>query len=403
MLVVSATLPSVVPSTVFAADFSYNGFGTAGYAQTDTDDATVGYLGQPHSIGSGGNLSVDSKLGLQVTAKFNDAFSATVQGVAYADLTGDWQPHLDWAYLRMQVLPTLRARVGYLRAPTYMYSDSVFVGYANTWVRPPLEVYGLAPVYQLRGIDLTWRDNVGPVSVTVNPYYGDSKVDLTAAKVTIKVPTWIGLAVSAQYHSFMARIGYSMTKTGTEYPGTSPLIQGLASVPAVLCSACGDLSKRVNLDGSTLKHLDVGMQYDDGVNLTIVEYANRRSDSYILPSAHAAYVTYGRRFGSWMPYASLAMIRRDEVTQTDAIPAIAPLAPLAVGLNSVLAAGIHDQDSYSAGVRYDLPSIPHLKGAVVKLQIDHIKAKEGGGNLNDVQPGFDGALNVLSASFDFIF
>src|SRR3954470_7689265 len=99
-LAVAATLPSLAS----AVDFSYSGFSTAAYAQTDTDEAQVGYSGQPNGIDSDGSFGIDSKLGVQVTAKFNEMVSATVQGVAYADLTGDWEPHLDWAYVRVAPL-----------------------------------------------------------------------------------------------------------------------------------------------------------------------------------------------------------------------------------------------------------------------------------------------------------
>lgn len=44
-----------------------------------------------------------------------------------------------------------------------------------------------------------------------------------------------------------------------------------------------------------------------------------------------------------------------------------------------------------------------LKGALVKLQLDHIDTKDTNGMLNNVQPGFDGTLNAISASFDFMF
>ena len=144
---VALAVAGAMPSVASAVEFSYNGFSTAAYAQTDTDDAAVGYVGQPEGIDSDGSFAIDSKLGLQVTAKFNEFVSATVQGVAYADLTADWEPHLDWAYVRVQPLSNLSVRAGYLRTPTFMFSDSVFIGYANTWVRPPIEVYNLSPAY----------------------------------------------------------------------------------------------------------------------------------------------------------------------------------------------------------------------------------------------------------------
>jgi hypothetical protein len=133
-------LAAALPSVASAVDFSYNGFSTASYSQTDTDEAQVGYLSQPEGIDSGGTAGFDSKLGLQLTAKFNDMFSATAQGVAYADLTSDWEPHLDWAYVRAQLTPNLSARAGLLRTPLFMFSDSIFIGYSNVWLRAPLEI-----------------------------------------------------------------------------------------------------------------------------------------------------------------------------------------------------------------------------------------------------------------------
>jgi hypothetical protein len=62
-----------------------------------------------------------------------------------------------------------------------------------------------------------------------------------------------------------------------------------------------------------------------------------------------------------------------------------------------------DQDAYSVGVRYEVPSFSVLKGALVKLQYDRIDAEHGHGMLNNATANFDGSVNMVSASFDFIF
>lgn len=396
-LAVAAALPSVAG----AVDFSYNGFSTAAYAQSDSDDAEVGLSSQPEGINSDGTFESDSKLGVQVTAKFNELVSATVQGVAYADLTGDWEPRLDWAYVRLQPLQNLSFRAGYLRAPTFMYSDSIFIGYANTWVRAPLEVYNLSPVFQMRGVDATWRGNFGGYTVTVNPYYGDSEVDLTIQ--TLDVPEWIGLATTIERGSFLARVGYSEVEMGSTINELAPLLAGIRSVPAAFCGACASEADRLDMKGTIVKNFNLGAQYDDGANFVATEYASSSSGgSYIIPTRYGAYATYGRRFGSIMPYATVAIARRDEVTSSDAIPATGPLAALNAGVNATLATGAGDQDSFSVGVRYEVPAFAMLKAALVKLQFDHIDAK-GTGNLVNVQPDFDGQLNVVTASFDFLF
>jgi hypothetical protein len=393
---------AALPSLASAVDFSYSGFATAAYAQSDTDNVQVGYSAQPESIDKGGSFETDSKVGLQVTAKFNDLVSATVQGVSYADLTGDWEPRLDWAYVRVQPMQHLSLRGGYLRAPTFMYSDSVFVGYANTWVRPPLEVYNLAAVYQMRGVDATWRTTVGPVQLSINPYYGDGEVDIP--NDTLDVSEWIGLATTAEYGSWLARIGYSEVELGSTSKSVAPLIASLRSIPASVCAACAAEANHLDLNNTLIHTLDVGVQFDDGKNFVATEYAQSSSgENYLVTSKTGAYVTYGRRFGNIMPYATYALLRRDQPTQSDRIPTVGALAALNAAVNGVIDAGNGEQESYTVGVRYEVPSFSVLKGSIVKLQFDHIDATSGRGMLNNPRAGFDGNVNLVSASFDFIF
>lgn len=400
---IAVAVAASLPALASAVDFSYSGFSTAAYAQSDTDLAQVGYIGQPDGIDSDGTFTTDSKLGVQVTAKFNDQFSATVQGVAYADLTADWEPHLDWAYVRYQPTSNLSARAGYLRAPTFMYSDSVFIGYANSWVRPPMEVYGLSPAYQLRGVDLSWRQNVGGVAVTLQPYYGDSKLDAGDPAMEIEVSEWAGMAVTGEIGSFMFRAGYASLELGTTTQQLVGPISTLRSMAALGCAGCAVDANALDLDGTKIKNIDVGVQFDNGTSLAIAEIAQRDTDSYVTVAMNSAYVTYGHRFGNFMPYGTIAAARRDDSNMGSAIPVGTPFSPLAAVANSTLAGGNDDQDSYTLGLRYEVPSFSVLKGAIVKLQYDHIEAKEGNGMFINVQPGFDGDTDMISASFDFIF
>ncbi|MBM0107781.1 hypothetical protein JM946_23855 [Steroidobacter sp. S1-65] len=400
---IAIAVAAALPTVASAVDFSYSGFSTAAYSQTDTDLADVGYSSQPDSIDKGGSFEIDSKLGLQVTAKFDEMFSATVQGVAYTDLTGDWEPHLDWAYVRVQATQSTSLRAGYLRAPTFMYSDSVFVGYANVWVRPPLEVYNLSPVYQLLGVDATYRAQFGNVIVSVNPYFGEGEVKLGTGE--LEVSEWLGLATTVNYGSFQARIGYSRPKIDASSLSIGPMTDALLAIPASMCGGCASVAEKLTIDGARIENFNIGVQYDDGANFIASEFGEARSDQggYLLPDRRAAYATYGRRFGNLMPYATIAGLRRQEALSTNAIPAGGALGALNTTVNDLIrTAGANDQDSYSLGVRYELPSFSIVRGAVVKFQYDHIDA-DGRGNLNNVQPGFDGKVNMFSASFDFIF
>ncbi len=399
-LAVAAALPAVAG----AIDFSYSGFSTAGYAQTDTDLAQVGFSGQPEGVDEDGSFEFDSKLGLQITAKFNDMFSATVQGVAYEDLTSKWEPHLDWAYLRFQPLPSLALRAGDMRAPTFMYSDSVFIGFANSWVRTPLEVYRLTPVYQLRGVDVVWRQTFGKATFSLQPYYGESEIEAGENADKIEVPEWYGLVASVEVGSLSLRAGYSTLSLNEDQTDEriEPAIQMLRGMAAMGCAPCSIDVDALSLGGLEMDLLSVGVQYDNGKSLVIAEYAKRETGKLISNDMSSAYLTVGHRFGGLMPYATYAIARRDG-EQKSAIPANSPFAGLSAIASSVVASAPNDQDTYGVGLRYDVPSFSVLKGAIVKLQYDHIKAKEGNGLFINVQPGFEGKADMISASFDFIF
>jgi len=248
----------------------------------------------------------------------------------------------------------------------------------------------------------TWRGNLGPLAVTVNPYFGDGEVDTPSE--TIDVPEWIGIATTAEYGSFTARVGYSETELGSTPAALIPLVDALRGVPSSFCGACASEAGRLDFDGAVFKNFNIGVQYDDGVNFVASEYATLRTGgNYLVPTRAGAYATYGRRFGSLMPYATYAISRRDEVTHSDAIPAAGALAGLNAGVNAVIAGSADDQDSYSVGLRYEVPAFSVLKAALLKLQLDHVDTKDGNGILNNVQPDFDGELNVISISFDLIF
>lgn len=408
---VALAFAAALPSIASAVEFSYNGFSTASYSQTDTDKAQVGYSGQPDTIDSSGSFGFDSKLGLQVTARFDDRFSATVQGVAYADLTSKWQPHLDWAYVRAQLTPNLSARAGLLRTPQYMFSDSIFIGYANVWLRAPLEIYNQSPVFQLRGADLNWRSSVGPVTVGLQPYFGESRVDTAAQNnpgepttaATLHAKDWTGLVATADYGSLTLRASYSRMKIETDIPAVAPLIDTLESMPAAFCAGCAQVAQGLHLAGTHFRMLSLGTQYDDGSNVAIAEYAERTDNGKLISAdMHGAYVTYGHRFGNFMPYFTTAIHRVDSPTTTDAIPAVGPLAPLADGVSQAVGSTT-DQDSYSVGVRYELPGFSVVKGALLKLQFDHIDTDGGPGNLNFVMPGYDGTVDMIGMSADFVF
>ena len=277
---------------------------------------------------------------MQVTA-FNDMFSATVQGVAYEDLTSKWEPHLDWAYLRFQPLSSL-SRAGDMRAPTFMYSDSVFIGYANSWIRTPLEVYRLTPVYQLRGVDVLWRQTFGNATVSLQPYYGES--ERKPVRMPRRSKCRNGTVSSPRSKSARCqRAGYSTLSLDEDQTDErlEPAIQALRGMAAMGCAPCAIDADALTIGGMEMDLLSVGAQYDNGKSVVIAEYAKRETGVLVTNDMSSAYLTVGHRFGGLMPYATYAIARRDG-EQESALPSTNPLSAIVGG---VTAATANDQDT----------------------------------------------------------
>jgi hypothetical protein len=409
--IIALAVAAALPSVSSAVEFSYNGFTTAGYSELDQDGVVYKTTNDMDGIDSSGSFEYDSIIGLQGTVKFTEEWSFTAQGVVKRETDGDFGPSIDWAYLKWQPMSNLAVRGGLTRPPTFMFSDSVYVGYSNIWVRPPLEVYGISPVYQLAGVDAVWRTNVGPVRLTVQPYYGNSTLELpntTAGegKYEIDVKDWYGVALTGDYGSFSARIGYGDKQYDGEHPGLVTLKNSLTAL------GYGELAGELGMDGNKSPILNLGLQYDNATQFAVVEYAHRGTDSIAVPELAGTYLTVGNRFGSFTPYATVAHLDVKSARSNEEIVIPAPTASNAVLRATLrtldtsidnLAAAVSDQNTYSIGLRYDVPSFSVLKGAVVKAQIDHVDPKDGKGFFAAAPVGFDESVNIYSLTFDFIF
>ena len=58
--------------------------------------------------------------------------------------------------------------------PMFTISDTRHIGYANTWVRPPDEVYALALLDRFQGADASYRLPIGSTALSVSVLTGTS-------------------------------------------------------------------------------------------------------------------------------------------------------------------------------------------------------------------------------------
>ncbi|ATQ77585.1 hypothetical protein CR152_26090 [Massilia violaceinigra] len=367
-----------------------SGFGTAALTATDTDDVEFSRPNQQAGVRKSPRPGVDSNLGIQGTAKMNNWLSFTVQGLARKNATDSWGAELSWAFAKFKINDEMAIRVGRIGMPIYMISDFRQVGYANTMIRPPTEVYRQVNGDSFDGVDLVYQHSFGDTTLTAQAGIGNMKAKVVdGAKVTYKPATAIHIV--AENGPFTLRFGRADAKVTVE---DNKALDGLlATLRRVgLTQVAQDLSI-TDVDGS---FTSVGFTMDYKNILVQSEYAMRRTDSRIIVDTNSYYAMFGYRFGKVTPYYFYGDTKQDSPRTYAGLPTSGPLAPLAAGVNGVVKAA--QQSTNAVGVRWDFH-----KSAALKVQVDHIKPRDGAGTFLRAKPGFKDTVNVYAAGIDFVF
>lgn len=374
--------------------FTFSGFGTLGVVKTDTDEARYVLPGQLRGASKTASGEVDSKLGLQLGARFNAMFSATGQVLVKQTGDGDYKPGLEWAFVKAQVLPSLSIRAGRMGAPFFAVSDFRDVGYANLWLRPPLDVYGQVPVSRLDGADLNYQINAGPAAITLQLYGGKS--DAVFEGVKVKLDKMVGFNASAEFDGgFTARVGHVQGKLTVQSESLDQLVGLLGKTPFA------SVGHEMDPKEKTSTFTGIGLGYDQGNVVAALEYTRRKTESYV-PSTTGWFVSLGYRFGKFTPYLSFSELKQDSSNVNVTIPAgvaIPGVTPdLRALVNGTLESQSNRQKTSALGVRWDF-----YRNLAAKAQFERI-TPDGPGLFSATSAAFGSTpVNVYSLAVDFVF
>ncbi len=338
---------------------TFSGFGTAAVTITDSDEVLYTRYAKLDGAAQGEpSANVDSNFGLQLNVKPTDWLTGTVQVLTIQRMGEEnLKTEVEWAFLGFEPIDNLRIRVGRTAAPTFMISDTRNVGYANTWVRAPEEVYALAVLDRLEGADVSYRFNLGSSALTVMALAGESHFD----NLDVEVKDVRGLTAEWETRWATFRIAQIQGKSQLEDLG----IVGLTGE-----------------DKYTFRNAGVSIDRDNIV--ARAEYATRRSDDFEASTdADGWYVFGGYRFGSVLPYVSYGVADR-------------PVNDLVYD---------YEQTTLSAGVRWDA-----FDSGTVKFQVDHVDAHDSWGvsflspvNMFGLPTPVTEKVNVATLAVDFVF
>jgi hypothetical protein len=385
-----------------------SGYGTIGVAHSDSRDAD--YLVDSFKPNGPGftrawNADTDSRLGLQASAELSPRLSAVLQVISQQRYDGSYRPTIEWANVKYSPVPDLSLRAGRIVLPVFMVTDSRRVGYANPWVRPPVELYSMVPVTSSDGVDASYRMTLSPsTSDTLEVTGGRSDAHFPPSQGlgtgTAEVRRIFAIANTLESGFATARLNYGQARlTIPEYRVFEDAFRQFGPAGAAI-------AERYGVDDKLVKFVGAGVSYDPGPWFAMAEWAQFDTHS-IIGKKSAWYVSAGHRWNKFTPYVTYAKLNGLSNTSDPGIPLAGlppPVAAAAGQLNAVLnsqLAVLPSQSTVSLGVRWDL-----LRSAALKLQYDRVALGSGShGVFGNIQPGFEpgSTVHLISATFDFVF
>jgi hypothetical protein len=399
-------------SSAFAQDSStaptVSGFGTAAMTLTDTDQAQFARPNQASGVGKRAHPGVDSNFGVQANVGINAWLSFTAQGLVRKDAEDDFGAELAWAFAKAKVSDKLSLRVGRVGLPVFMISDYRNVGYANTMLRPPSEVYAQVPMNSIDGIDATWQQSFGETTVTAQLAFGRvrSPISTGSSVAHLDASPMSALNLVAEHGPLTLRVGRAdATLTLNDSTPLNGLFEALRATGAGYHLApLAPLADALALKKKKGSFTSAGLGLDWNSIVVQTEYAKRKTDSYVNDTA-SWYLMGGYRIGKFLPYYNHAQNKMDgKVANT--IPAACPpgypaactptLQALSAGVNTITVPITQSTDTI--GVRWDL-----YRSLALKLQIDRVRPTGGTGDLLHPAAGFRGPVTVGALALDFVF
>jgi hypothetical protein len=412
-IIVAALALPLALSSAFAQEaqaptVKISGFGTGALTWTNTDQAEFARPNQATGVRKDPRTGVDSNLGLQADIGVNSWLSFTAQGLVRKDAEDDFGAELAWAFAKAKVNDQFSVRVGRIGLPAFMISDYRNVGYANTFLRPPVEMYSQVPFNNLDGIDGTYQQSFGDTTVTGQLAYGRTEAPLSGG-LTAKGKDLIAFNLVAEHGPFTARFGRVDAKVSIDGSSSlANLLGGLRSFGTALrapqLTAMAD-QLEANEKKASFTSVGLGMDWND--ILVQSEFAKRKTDTYVNDTT-SWYVMGGYRIGKVLPYVIQSKVKIDG-HPANVVPATCPVASTAVcgqlaalrnGANRLPYSGIGqgEQSTTSIGVRWDF-----YRSLALKAQIDRVKPAIGSGLLLAPAAGFNKDVTVGAVAIDFVF
>lgn len=419
-LALSLAAALVAPSHAESLDLAWSGFGTFGYAQSNTSQRYQRFIDEH------GTFKRDSVLGGQLDLRLADEWSATVQATVAPSLSSDEKLDLavTWAFLSWRPSNDWLLRLGKQRLPLFLHTENRDVGQTYDMVRPPVEVYAVSPSTDMTGLSIgrTWFTDRG--EWVLDAYTGAEDLDVRtyardAGTTFLHVRTRVtGMALSLKLDSGSTFRG-SLYRAETRRRDGQAMTAGFPAVdlpmglgtyyqvdPALPGPGVRTTSHIVN-DVITVG-ADVAVADNWRVMGEVARVIQHKSD--LGANTIGGYLAVLHKMDRYTPYVSIARLRSlgASLKTAESLDAVS-LSPFVTGgeqvsLSQRVAADslpVYDQTSLAIGLSYALTPHSKVKGEWMRTHVGKRSAMVDGRAGDAVFKHAD--LDVFSLNYSFAF
>lgn len=408
-----------LPCMAGAQEFTWSGFGTAGFAMSDQS-----YKYQ-RFIDDRGTFNRDSVFGAQLDLKLNQQWGATVQARLAPSESSDnaWSGTMSWAFVSWRPQDEWLIRAGKLRLPLMLNTENRDVGATYEFTRLPIEVYSLAPTTDVVGLSISKTWLTGRFDWTLEAYTGNMRTNwryygreiADGARrpgsffIDLDVKS-SGLVLTTRDIDNVFRIGIHEVESRRVGTTTHADIPYRVIAPGIGYYDLND-TRRVDKVLIPVQTLGVSFMLPEDFRVT-GEYARIKVNSSSEGlSRWGAYLAVSKLFGSWTPYAYYARMKSPDsalekykAINRNTVPTLPP--PYDANLinqSQKLAADIvspYDQWTAAVGTAFRL-----APNSVIKAEWSHTRSGVVSSFI-DAPSGSDSGnrqIDVFSLSYSFTF
>jgi hypothetical protein len=392
-----------------AMDAEFSGFLSLSAGQQNKSTAIYGDYDDEISF------KTDSAVGLQSVSTLTEKFKVTLQLMSRGysrDQYDDFKPQFEWAFMSYLLTPSWTLVLGRQRIPYYHLSEFLEVGYAYSWVRPPVATYpvALASVNNFDGASLLYSGQLHELDVSTQLSMGKFNKQTTASDFTLDISAsqLIAFNLVISNDAFTARYGYVNVVfdiNNKEFAALADYVRSFSSSSELF----GRIADNIEVDDATSHYHSLGLMYENKPWMVNSELFATPTSDHGVPTLAGKYISIAYQANLLTPYLVVGTQKSYLSRQSRHLLEQSYIdVPYGSVVNLELIRDILNistdidayETNYSLGIRYDI-----AENADVKLDATYFALERGsnGQLTNNSSSSAPKGVMLWSVAIDYIF